>query len=534
MILQEKYWKRNLCIPKQEKQIYLLNYDHAGRVLSHDISIDEAGGAKATTIRLTENEYNELSQVIEKKLHSTNNQTFLQNVDYKYNIRGWLTDINDIEFGTITATELQDQLVNGLVTQVTNGNIEIEMNVAELESGNRDRVEVTEGTEEEVLELEENPTTALVTALTDAINIGDLGTIDESNIDLALETLRTQLEAGLTSVGVTETLARGMIEDEVLGFYQNEWLRTVANDNDNDLFAMHFDYTLSNNLLNATGQFNGNISGMTWRVRGQNKKAYSLEYDNLNRLESADYIEIDDNNQIVTASQGGYDMAATYDLNGNIMTMNRKGAIATNNGLATAYGFIDAMTYTYAPNSNELQKIQEATVVPGSTPQILNSTGFKDNNPTSTTDYTYDENGNVTYDANKGVTTIYNHLNLPIRFEWSATKYIEITYDAAGVKLTKTKYLSGTTTIKHYVGGIEYNGNNLEAVYHAEGRATYDPTTSSNNEINGFGYEYSIKDHLGNSRVMFSDLNGNGQVTESEIIQAEHYYPFGMVRQEVV
>jgi hypothetical protein len=60
--------------------------------------------------------------------------------------------------------------------------------------GGRDRVEVTEGTEEEVLELEENPTTALVTALTDAINIGDLGTINESNIDLALETLRTQLE----------------------------------------------------------------------------------------------------------------------------------------------------------------------------------------------------------------------------------------------------------------------------------------------------------------------------------------------------
>ena len=47
-------------------------------------------------------------------------------------------------------------------------------------------------------------------------------------------------------------------------------------------------------------------------------------------------------------------------------------------------------------------------------------------------------------------------------------------------------------------------------------------------------FEYSLKDHLGNSRVMFSDLNGNGQVTETEIIQVEHYYPFGMVRQEVV
>jgi RHS repeat-associated protein len=124
----------------------------------------------------------------------------------------------------------------------------------------------------------------------------------------------------------------------------------------------------------------------------------------------------------------------------------------------------------------------------------------------------------------------YNHLNLPTRFEWSATKYIEITYDAAGVKLTKTKNDNGDITIKHYVGGIEYNGNNLEAVYHAEGRAMYkDPSVSSvAGAINNFTYEYSIKDHLGNSRVMFSDLNGNGQVTESEIIQVEHYYPFGM------
>jgi hypothetical protein len=252
--------------------------------------------------------------------------------------------------------------------------------------------------------------------------------------------------------------------------------------------------------------------------------AYSLEYDNLSRLESADYIEIDDNNQIVTASQDGYNMAATYDLNGNIMMMNRTGATAidANTGLATAYSFIDAMTYTYAPNSNELQKIQEATVVPGSTQQTVNNTGFKDINPKSTAnDYTYDENGNITYDGNKGVTMTYNHLNLPIRFEWSTTKFIEITYDAAGVKLTKTKTDNGTTTTKDYIGGIEYNNNDLEAVYHAEGRVTYDPTTVALGEINGFEYEYSIKDHLGNSRVMFSDLNGNGQVTESEIIQAE-------------
>ena len=95
---------------------------------------------------------------------------------------------------------------------------------------------------------------------------------------------------------------------------------------------------------------------------------------------------------------------------------------------------------------------------------------------------------------------------------------------------TKTKNNNGTITTKHYVGGIEYNGNDLEAVAHAEGRATYEAnsTTSTQGAINGFRYEYAIKDHLGNSRVMFSDMNGNGQVTETEIIQVEHYYPFGM------
>ncbi|NJN78244.1 MAG: RHS repeat-associated core domain-containing protein [Saprospiraceae bacterium] len=161
----------------------------------------------------------------------------------------------------------------------------------------------------------------------------------------------------------------------------------------------------------------------------------------------------------------------------------------------------------------------------GAINQQLANNGFKDNQVASN-DYTYDENGNVTYDANKGVTMTYNHLNLPTRFEWTATKYIDITYDAAGVKLTKTKTDNGTITTKHYVGGIEYDGTELEAVYHAEGRAMYSPF--SENAINNFVFEYSIKDHLGNSRVMFSDLDGNGQVTEAEIIQVEHYYPFGM------
>lgn len=39
--------------------------------------------------------YNELGQQVEKKLHSTNGSSYLQKIDYRYTIRGWLSRIND-------------------------------------------------------------------------------------------------------------------------------------------------------------------------------------------------------------------------------------------------------------------------------------------------------------------------------------------------------------------------------------------------------------------------------------------------------
>jgi RHS repeat-associated protein len=42
------------------------------------------------------NEYNEIGQLVDKKLHSSDNgASFKQSVDYRYNIRGWLTSMND-------------------------------------------------------------------------------------------------------------------------------------------------------------------------------------------------------------------------------------------------------------------------------------------------------------------------------------------------------------------------------------------------------------------------------------------------------
>ncbi|MEQ8424355.1 MAG: hypothetical protein RIA63_06575, partial [Cyclobacteriaceae bacterium] len=66
-------------------------YDHAGRITKMWHTLD--GGTRTL---LSATNYNELGQVVENNLHSTNNgASFLQSVDYRYNIRGWLTHINN-------------------------------------------------------------------------------------------------------------------------------------------------------------------------------------------------------------------------------------------------------------------------------------------------------------------------------------------------------------------------------------------------------------------------------------------------------
>jgi RHS repeat-associated protein len=73
-------------------------YDHASRLLKvwHKLN-------NGPEVLLSENEYNELGQLINKNLHSEDQgATFAQQVDYRYNIRGWLTRINNSNLDTST------------------------------------------------------------------------------------------------------------------------------------------------------------------------------------------------------------------------------------------------------------------------------------------------------------------------------------------------------------------------------------------------------------------------------------------------
>ncbi|SMD37969.1 RHS repeat-associated core domain-containing protein [Reichenbachiella faecimaris] len=73
------------------------DYDHADRLLSVTQTLDvtsEVSFAPVTKVIL-ENEYNELGELIKKKLNQEDDGSYSQEVDYEYNIRGWLTQIND-------------------------------------------------------------------------------------------------------------------------------------------------------------------------------------------------------------------------------------------------------------------------------------------------------------------------------------------------------------------------------------------------------------------------------------------------------
>ncbi|HJW30966.1 MAG TPA: hypothetical protein VJ508_17165, partial [Saprospiraceae bacterium] len=94
-----------------------LEYDHASRLINTWHSLNGAA-----EILLTRNEYNEIGQLVDKKLHSTqaNGSDNKQSVDYRYNIRGWLTSMNNSQLandGSATNDDTNDYFGLNLLYQ---------------------------------------------------------------------------------------------------------------------------------------------------------------------------------------------------------------------------------------------------------------------------------------------------------------------------------------------------------------------------------------------------------------------------------
>ncbi len=286
------------------------------------------------------------------------------------------------------------------------------------------------------------------------------------------------------------------------------WLKQINNPTTlgSDLFGFKISYNEGANAL-----YNGNIAQTNWNTASINSSGnpvsntYTYTYDALNRITNG------------TDNTGNYNLnSISYDKNGNITALSRAGHTDDTNP-STFVTSMDNLSYYY--NGNQLHSVTDASGY---------NTGFKDGNGSDAIynngndDYTYDVNGNMLKDLNKGISSniTYNHLNLPVLVTLPNGN-ISYIYDATGVKLEKKVVENGkSNAYTFYAGNYVYDrtgdtgDGSLKFFNHAEGHV---------DTSNGYEYVYQYKDHLGNVRLSYKDNGGTLQILEEN-----NYYPFGL------
>ena len=196
------------------------------------------------------------------------------------------------------------------------------------------------------------------------------------------------------------------------------------------LFSQQLYYNESHN--GSTPQWGGNISAMDWQAEmtptGINPqgasltagkhRGYSFSYDGLSRLTQADYHE---NN----TRSNRYDTRYTYDLMGNMLTLQRNGLHDDGE-----FSIIDDLTFEY--EGNQVIKVTDAEP---DGPYYKDAWHYRDG-ADAEIEREYDGNGNLTKDLDAGILRIeYNSLNLPKMIRFSDGSVFSYLYDASGNKL---------------------------------------------------------------------------------------------------
>jgi RHS repeat-associated protein len=290
-----------------------------------------------------------------------------------------------------------------------------------------------------------------------------------------------------------------------------------STDDQNDLFGMQLLYNAEDAGLGNTGLFNGNISAIKWKnqvegVSGNDgRKAYTFNYDKTNQLDGATFKAYKALSSNWSAETAAFNETMEYDHNGNIKKLNRKKPVIGSTPFSIVGAAMDDLTYTYAAG-NKLSKVEDASA---------DIKGFK-NGSVATTEYTYDGNGSITSDLNKGVTAItYNVLGKPAQVSLSDGKVIDYTYDAGGTKLKMVVTQSGQPTVTtDYVRGLIYENNVFTYFGSPEGKVIKNGTA--------YEYQFALGDHQGNTRILYGVPFEGTNYVASSAADASSMSPFAL------
>jgi RHS repeat-associated protein len=197
------------------------------------------------------------------------------------------------------------------------------------------------------------------------------------------------------------------------------------------------------------------------------------------------------------------------------------------------YKYHSSLSYGEATTPGSTTDVSRLRKIRDLSPSAYRANGFDPGSAGSSAQYGYDANGNLTSDPYKNLSIAYNHLNLP-----KQAGGLNIVYDASGRKWRQY----GTGYTREYISGLEFEDGDLVAAVVGDGRLVIGETTYRDKTATGgvptVHAEYWHKDHLGNVRLTFADLNQDGIVAivddastphhDVEILQENDYYSFGL------
>lgn len=246
-----------------------------------------------------------------------------------------------------------------------------------------------------------------------------------------------------TATGQVDTLRlgddHGAIPPITYEYHIRDWL-TKINDPDSlngNQFAMRLRYDEASILTGAETYENGNVASIEWVTEGNNipvsRIGYTFEYDALNRLTLANYLERDGTGW--DASPTRYEVpSVVYDPNGNITQLSRHNPDWSQ----------PVIDYTYFSRSNRLKDV------------TVDDTTYH---------FLYDANGNMTK-SRVADPIVYDRRNLPAHMTLGGDQLL-FRYDADGQRIYKQlTNAGGEATTTFYLRGVD---GRVLAVYTDDG-----------------------------------------------------------------
>ena len=286
-----------------------------------------------------------------------------------------------------------------------------------------------------------------------------------------------------------------------------------------------------------TNLFNGNIATMT-SVNSYNTAPLTqqFEYDLLNRIKKSSILS--------TPNAMAFATGYTYDLNGNIKTLNRY----DNNGAV-----MDKLFYHYQNTANGYKRNTNRLTWVNDSVQTDIKGDIEDQ---SRDNYGYDDIGDLQSDVQEEIANIdwnvYGKIRTITRIPGSQKPDLEFMYDPGGNRVAKiVKNKTGDTTVTYYVrdasGNVMSvyeqvaNGASIDLLEsHIYGRKRIgiampdEPSMLDTDPATGYQYyrclaglrSYELTDHLGNVRAVISDARTTAGAIA--LLSATDYYPFGL------